>query len=59
MEQDPVYKNRAEILSEELKKGQIFLKLNDLQLSDRGTYLCFVPAVRLHHSTQLVVKGVL
>ncbi|XP_051764549.1 CD276 antigen homolog [Ctenopharyngodon idella] len=55
-EQDPAYKNRAEVLSEELKKGQIFLKLTDLKLSDRGTFLCFVPDLRLYHSTQLVVK---
>ncbi|KAK9967180.1 hypothetical protein ABG768_001591 [Culter alburnus] len=55
-EQDPAYKNRAEVLAKELKKGQIFLKITDLQLSDRGTFLCFVPDLRLYHSTQLVVK---
>ncbi|XP_059425047.1 HERV-H LTR-associating protein 2 [Carassius carassius] len=54
-EQDPVYKNRAEVLLEELK-GHVFLKLTDLQLSDEGTYLCFVPALGIFHSTQLVVK---
>ncbi|XP_077081576.1 uncharacterized protein LOC143735314 [Siphateles boraxobius] len=54
--QDPAYKNRAEVLPEELKKGQILLRLTDLQLSDGGTYICFVPAVRVRHSTQLVVK---
>ncbi|KAF4097307.1 hypothetical protein G5714_021315 [Onychostoma macrolepis] len=55
-EQDSAYKNRAEVLPEELKKGRVFLKLNDLQLSDGGTYLCFVPALGIDHSTQLVVK---
>uniref|UniRef100_A0A8C2J9T8 Zgc:194627 n=1 Tax=Cyprinus carpio TaxID=7962 RepID=A0A8C2J9T8_CYPCA len=55
-EQDPAYNNRAEVLLEELKKGNIFLKLTDLQLSDRGTYFCFVPDLGLEHSTQLVVK---
>ncbi|XP_067252829.1 HERV-H LTR-associating protein 2 [Chanodichthys erythropterus] len=55
-EQDPAYKNRAEVLPKELKKGQIFLKITNLQLSDRGTFLCFVPDLRLYHSTQLVVK---
>uniref|UniRef100_A0A8C1T1N9 Zgc:194627 n=1 Tax=Cyprinus carpio TaxID=7962 RepID=A0A8C1T1N9_CYPCA len=54
-EQDPAYKNRAEVLHEQLK-GHVFLKLTDLQLSDRGTYLCFVPALGIYHSTQLVVK---
>ncbi|KAK7126451.1 hypothetical protein R3I94_017811 [Phoxinus phoxinus] len=55
-EQDPAYKNRAEVLPEELKKGQIVLKLTDLQLSDGGTYICFVPDVGLDHSIQLLVK---
>ncbi|XP_043078930.1 uncharacterized protein zgc:194627 [Puntigrus tetrazona] len=55
-EQDPAYKNRAEVLPEELKKGHVSLKLTDLQLSDGGTYLCFVPALGIDHSTQLVVK---
>ncbi|XP_052446769.1 HERV-H LTR-associating protein 2 isoform X2 [Carassius gibelio] len=54
-EQDPAYKNRADVLHEELK-GHVFLKLTDLQLSDEGTYLCFVPALGIFHSTQLVVK---
>ncbi|KAI2650753.1 HERV-H LTR-associating protein 2 [Labeo rohita] len=57
-EQDPAYKNRADVLHEELK-GHVFLKLTNLQLSDGGTYLCFVPALGIDHSTQLVVKGVL
>uniref|UniRef100_A0A672M199 Zgc:194627 n=1 Tax=Sinocyclocheilus grahami TaxID=75366 RepID=A0A672M199_SINGR len=52
-EQDPAYKNRTEVLH---KKGHVFLRLIDLQLSDGGTYLCFVPALGLDHSTQLVVK---
>ncbi|XP_067271479.1 HERV-H LTR-associating protein 2 [Pseudorasbora parva] len=55
-EQEPAYMNRAEVLPEELKKGQISLKLTNLQLSDRGTYLCFVPDARVHHSTQLMVN---
>ncbi|XP_077081577.1 uncharacterized protein LOC143735315 [Siphateles boraxobius] len=54
-EQDPAYKNRAEVLPEEVK-GQILLRLTDLQLSDGGTYICFVPDVGVHHSTQLLVK---
>ncbi|XDV22835.1 hypothetical protein PO909_027640 [Leuciscus waleckii] len=55
-DQDPAYKNRAEVLPEHLKNSKIFLKLTDLQLSDRGTYICFVPDVGVHHSTQLVVR---
>ncbi|XDV22836.1 hypothetical protein PO909_027641 [Leuciscus waleckii] len=55
-EQDPAYKNRAVVLPEHLKNSKIFLKLTDLQLSDGGTYICFVPDVGVHHSTQLVVK---
>uniref|UniRef100_A0A671PYX7 Zgc:194627 n=1 Tax=Sinocyclocheilus anshuiensis TaxID=1608454 RepID=A0A671PYX7_9TELE len=52
-EQDPAYKNRTEVL---LKKGHVFLRLTDLQLSDGGTYVCFVPALGIDHSAQLVVK---
>ncbi|XP_050950204.1 programmed cell death 1 ligand 1 isoform X2 [Labeo rohita] len=54
--QDPAYKNRADVLTEELKKGHVFLRLTDLKLSDGGMYLCFVPALGIQHSTQLVVK---
>ncbi|KAK2906648.1 hypothetical protein Q8A67_005633 [Cirrhinus molitorella] len=54
--QNPAYKNRSEVLTEELKKGNIFLRLTNLQHSDKGIYLCFVPVLGIHHSTQLVVK---
>lgn len=56
-EQHPAYNNRAEVLHERLEKGHIELKLTNLQLSDTGTYLCFVPDARVEHSTQLLVKG--
>uniref|UniRef100_A0A8C1FJK2 Zgc:194627 n=1 Tax=Cyprinus carpio carpio TaxID=630221 RepID=A0A8C1FJK2_CYPCA len=40
----------------EVKKRRVFLKLTDLQLSDGGTYLSFIPDVGIYHSTQLVSK---
>uniref|UniRef100_A0A8C1Y627 Zgc:194627 n=1 Tax=Cyprinus carpio TaxID=7962 RepID=A0A8C1Y627_CYPCA len=40
----------------EVKKRCVFLKLTDLQLSDGGTYLSFIPDLGIYHSTQLVSK---
>ncbi|XP_051978182.1 HERV-H LTR-associating protein 2 isoform X2 [Xyrauchen texanus] len=55
-EQDPAYKNRTTVLPKECSKGDFSLILADLQRSDGGSYLCFVPDAGVFHSVQLVVK---
>ncbi|XP_051551378.1 CD276 antigen homolog [Myxocyprinus asiaticus] len=55
-EQDPAYKIRATVLPKECKKGDFSLILTDLQRSDGGMYLCFVPDAGVFQSVQLVVK---
>ncbi|KAA0711922.1 hypothetical protein E1301_Tti013524 [Triplophysa tibetana] len=58
-EQHSVYKNRVSVVLEKCKTGNFSLKLENLQRSDEGIYLCFVPAVDVFQNVELVVKGVL
>ncbi|XP_050951483.1 CD276 antigen homolog isoform X3 [Labeo rohita] len=41
-EQNPQYNNRAETFPEEYKTGNFSLKLNNLQHTDAGKYLCYI-----------------
>ncbi|KAI5611676.1 polymeric immunoglobulin receptor-like, partial [Silurus asotus] len=36
------YKKRVELFSSEISKGNFSLKLKDVQLEDKGTYICEV-----------------
>ncbi|KAI7790867.1 CD276 antigen homolog [Triplophysa rosa] len=56
-EQHSEYKNRVSVVLEKCKTGNFSLKLENLQRSDEGTYLCFVPAVDVFQNVELVVKG--
>uniref|UniRef100_H3CH82 Ig-like domain-containing protein n=1 Tax=Tetraodon nigroviridis TaxID=99883 RepID=H3CH82_TETNG len=42
--QDPVYRDRATLLREELKDGWAKLKISELRIGDSGTYQCLVRA---------------
>lgn len=57
-EQHSAYKNRASVVLEKCKTGNFSLKLENLQRSDGGMYLCFAPAVNIFQNVELVVKGV-
>ena len=41
----PVYKGRTSVFTEELKHGNISLKLSRVRISDEGRYRCFIPDV--------------
>uniref|UniRef100_A0A671TN34 Ig-like domain-containing protein n=1 Tax=Sparus aurata TaxID=8175 RepID=A0A671TN34_SPAAU len=41
----PVYKGRTSVFSDELKHGNISLKLSRVRISDEGRYRCFIPDV--------------
>lgn len=41
-EQMPQYRGRTELLKDGLNKGHVDLKIFHVQLSDRGSYTCFV-----------------
>ncbi|XDV22037.1 hypothetical protein PO909_027010 [Leuciscus waleckii] len=55
--QDPAYKNRAETFPNEYMKGNFSLKLNKLQYSDAGKYVCYITKAHQNPSTQLFIKG--
>ncbi|XP_067272391.1 V-set domain-containing T-cell activation inhibitor 1-like [Pseudorasbora parva] len=40
--QDPAYKHRTETFPEKYEKGNLSLKLNNLQYSDAGKYQCYI-----------------
>ncbi|XP_067381227.1 butyrophilin-like protein 10 isoform X1 [Channa argus] len=51
----PSYKGRTSLFINELKHGNISLKLSKVKLSDEGTYRCFVPELARDSTVQLVV----
>lgn len=53
------YKGRTSLFTEELKQGNISLKLTQVKLSDEGTYRCYVPGLSKETTVQLVVGKLL
>ncbi|CAI5661118.1 unnamed protein product [Oreochromis niloticus] len=51
----PSYTRRTSLFTDELKNGNISLKISKVKLSDEGTYKCFVPELNKHTTVQLVV----
>uniref|UniRef100_A0A671TMM5 Ig-like domain-containing protein n=1 Tax=Sparus aurata TaxID=8175 RepID=A0A671TMM5_SPAAU len=52
---NPLYEGRTSVFTEELKRGNISLKLSRVRVSDEGRYRCFIPALDKDHVVQLVV----
>ncbi|XP_064882061.1 butyrophilin-like protein 10 [Oncorhynchus nerka] len=44
-DQHPSYRGRTSMFHEELKNGNVSLKLNRVTLSDAGSYRCFIPTL--------------
>ncbi|XP_074480687.1 butyrophilin subfamily 3 member A2-like [Sebastes fasciatus] len=55
--QNPSYRGRTSLFTDELKRGNISLKLSRVQLSDRGTYECDIPLRHKQSSVKLVVAS--
>ncbi|XP_030286865.1 butyrophilin subfamily 3 member A2-like [Sparus aurata] len=53
----PVYEGRTSVFSDELKHGNISLKLSRVRISDEGRYRCFIPDVG-DSSVQLIPGAV-
>ncbi|XP_051251105.1 butyrophilin subfamily 3 member A3-like isoform X1 [Dicentrarchus labrax] len=55
VDQNPSYKGRTSVSIDRLKQGDSSLNLSKVKLSDEGTYRCFMPALNLDSSIQLLV----
>ncbi|KAL0970746.1 hypothetical protein UPYG_G00246730 [Umbra pygmaea] len=45
MDQNPSYRGRTSLFREQLKNGNVSLKLTSVKLSDAGNYSCYVPSL--------------
>ena len=46
---NPLYEGRTSVFTDELKSGNISLKLSRVRISDEGRYRCFIPDVGDSH----------
>ncbi|XP_049424601.1 butyrophilin subfamily 3 member A2-like [Epinephelus fuscoguttatus] len=53
--QHPSYKGRTSVSVNQLKQGDVSLKLSKVKLSDSGTYRCYFPDLDKDSTAQLVV----
>ena len=51
----PSYKGRTSVSNDELKNGNVSLKLSKLKPSDTGRYECYIPKLKIGASVELVV----
>ncbi|XP_069031609.1 butyrophilin subfamily 3 member A2-like [Embiotoca jacksoni] len=54
----PAYEGRMQLFLDEMKHGNISLKLFKVKLSDEGTYRCFVPLLERDTMVHLIVGAV-
>ncbi|XP_059210492.1 butyrophilin subfamily 3 member A2-like [Centropristis striata] len=54
----PSYRGRTFLFTDELKKGNISLKLSTVKPSDTGRYKCFIPEINKESFIELVVGAV-
>lgn len=51
----PSYAGRSSLFTDELKYGNISLKLSDVKLSDKGKYKCFIPDLDKQAVVEVIV----
>uniref|UniRef100_UPI003AAC819A butyrophilin subfamily 1 member A1-like n=1 Tax=Centroberyx gerrardi TaxID=166262 RepID=UPI003AAC819A len=54
-DQNPLYKYRTGLFLDELRNGNVSLKLSRVKLSDEGKYRCFIPSIWSEAIIQLTV----
>ncbi|XP_059210322.1 butyrophilin subfamily 1 member A1-like isoform X2 [Centropristis striata] len=54
-EKHPSYRGRTSLFTDELKHGNISLKLSEVKVSDEGVYRCFIPELGTESIVHLVV----
>ncbi|XP_042257934.1 myelin-oligodendrocyte glycoprotein-like isoform X1 [Thunnus maccoyii] len=57
-DQNPSYKGRTSLFIEELKNGNVSLKLSKVELSDNGTYRCYIPTLSKESFITLTVDDI-
>ncbi|XP_067380107.1 butyrophilin subfamily 2 member A2-like isoform X2 [Channa argus] len=53
----PSYTGRTSLFTDELKHGNMSLKLSGVKLSDKGTYKCFIPDLSAQSIVEVVVAS--
>ncbi|KAK2899568.1 hypothetical protein Q8A73_012697 [Channa argus] len=53
----PSYTGRTSLFTDELKHGNMSLKLSGVKLSDKGTYKCFIPDLKTQSTVEVVVAS--
>ncbi|XP_067381013.1 butyrophilin subfamily 3 member A2-like [Channa argus] len=53
----PLYTGRTSLFTDELKHGNMSLKLSGVKLSDKGTYKCFIPDLKTQSTVEVVVAS--
>ncbi|KAM3590287.1 uncharacterized protein V6R79_007006 [Siganus canaliculatus] len=54
-EQNPSYSFRTSLFVDDMKTGNVSIKLYDLKKSDSGIYKCFLPSIKKEASVELIV----
>uniref|UniRef100_A0A8C2CP17 Ig-like domain-containing protein n=1 Tax=Cyprinus carpio TaxID=7962 RepID=A0A8C2CP17_CYPCA len=55
--QDPEYKNRTETFPQEYLRGSFSIKLNNLQHTDAGRYICYITHSSEYQTLKLIING--
>ncbi|XP_044039953.1 butyrophilin subfamily 2 member A2-like isoform X1 [Siniperca chuatsi] len=58
VDQNKAYKGRASLSMNKLKFGDLSLKLSKVNVSDNGTYRCYIPKLKKEYFVQLLVGAV-